>query len=200
MQTSVVTIQKRSKFHSQVGCLHPHVAKCSIRHQTSHAQTHKARRHTGLYLALFMVSSSGSCTERPGQIHQRALQIRAASFISSLHERLFHTHRLSSSLTTTARFCLTAPSMPGLTVVGACELGQDAERAGLGGASARLPVLSVLDQPFLAMVIGDEARKVLHPKAVSAHTPESSIRQVWVNTTLPTESLMQTPANPTSLK
>lgn len=78
--------------------------------------------------------------------------------------------------------------MPGLTVVGACELGQDAERAGLGGTGAWLPVLSVLDQPFLAMVIGDEARKVLHPKAVSAHTPKSSIRQVWVSTT-PRQSL-----------
>lgn len=72
--------------------------------------------------------------------------------------------------TATALCRLTAPSMPGLTVVGACELGQDAERAGLGGTGARLPVFSVLDKPLLAMVIWDKAWQVLHPQAVPAHT------------------------------
>lgn len=66
--------------------------------------------------------------------------------------------------------CLTPLTMPGLTEVSACELGQDAEGAGLGGAGAGLPVLSVLDQPLLATVIGDKAGKVLHPEAVPAHT------------------------------
>lgn len=56
-----------------------------------------------------------------------------------------------------------------LTEVGACELGQDAEGAGLGGAGAGLPVLGVLDQPLLAAVIGDKAGQVLHPEAVPAH-------------------------------
>lgn len=76
--------------------------------------------------------------------------------------------------------------MPGLTVVGACELGQDAERAGLGGTGAWLPVFSVLDQPLLAMVIGDKAWQVLHPQAVPAHTPKSSIGQERVDTAPPT--------------
>lgn len=40
----------------------------------------------------------------------------------------------------------------------------------MGGAGARLPVLSVLDQPLLAAVVGDEARHVLNPQAVPAHT------------------------------
>lgn len=73
--------------------------------------------------------------------------------------------------------------MTGLTEVGACELGQDAEGAGLGGAGAGLPVLSVLDQPLLATVVGDKAGQVLHPKAVPAHTSRSSARQAQVNTT-----------------
>lgn len=66
---------------------------------------------------------------------------------------------------------------PRLTEVGACELGQDAEGAGLGGAGAGLPVLGVLDQPLLAAVVGDKAGQVLHPEAVPAHTPSSSTRQ-----------------------
>lgn len=57
-----------------------------------------------------------------------------------------------------------------LTVVGACELSQDAEGARLSGAGARLPVLSVLNQPLLAAVIGDKTRYVLHPEAVPVHT------------------------------
>lgn len=76
--------------------------------------------------------------------------------------------------------------MPGLTVVGACELGQNAERAGLSGTGAWLPVFSVLDKPLLAMVIGDKAWQVLHPKAVPAHTPKSSTGQERVNTAPPT--------------
>lgn len=66
---------------------------------------------------------------------------------------------------------------PWLTEVGACELSQDAEGAGLGGASAGLPVLGVLDQPLLAAVVGDKTGQVLHPEAVPAHTPSSSTRQ-----------------------
>lgn len=57
-----------------------------------------------------------------------------------------------------------------LTEVGACELGQDTEGAGLGGASAGLPVLSVLDQPLLAAVVGDKTGYALHPEAVPVHT------------------------------
>lgn len=91
--------------------------------------------------------------------------------------------------------------MPGLTEVSACELGQDAEGARLGGAGARLPVLSVLDQPLLATVIGDKAGKVLHPQAVPAHTSRSSTWQAQVNTTptyrLPTH---KSPANQMTLK
>lgn len=37
-------------------------------------------------------------------------------------------------------------------MVGAGDLGEDAEGAGLGGARARVPVLRVLDQPLLAGV------------------------------------------------
>ncbi len=66
---------------------------------------------------------------------------------------------------------------PRLTEVGARELGQDAEGAGLGGAGAGLPVLRVLDQPLLAAVVGDKTGQVLHPEAVPAHTPSSSTRQ-----------------------
>lgn len=86
--------------------------------------------------------------------------------------------------------------MPGprLTEVGASELGQDAEGAGLGGAGAGLPVLSVLDQPLLAAVVGDKAGQVLHPEAVPAHTP-SSTRQAKVNTTPPRDY----PLTPTQL-
>lgn len=39
-----------------------------------------------------------------------------------------------------------------LTVIGASDLGEDAEGAGLGGACARVPVLGVLNQPLLAGV------------------------------------------------
>lgn len=60
--------------------------------------------------------------------------------------------------------------MTGLTVVGACELGKDAEGARLSDAGAGLPVLSVLDQPLLATVIGNKTLQVLHPKAMPAHT------------------------------
>lgn len=81
---------------------------------------------------------------------------------------------------------------PRLTEVGACELGQDAEGAGLGGAGAGLPVLSVLDQPLLAAVIGDKTGQVLHPEAIPAHTPSSSIRQAAVNT-IPSRDNQLTP-------
>lgn len=37
-----------------------------------------------------------------------------------------------------------------LTMLGASDLGQDSERARLGGASPRVPVFSVLDQSLLA--------------------------------------------------
>lgn len=74
--------------------------------------------------------------------------------------------------------CLPPMSMPGLTEVGACELGQDAEGAGLGSAGAGLPVLSVLDQPLLATVVGDKTSQVLHPEAIPAPTPGSSTWQV----------------------
>lgn len=88
--------------------------------------------------------------------------------------------------------------MPGLTEVGACELGQDAEGAGLGGASAGLPVFSVLDQPLLATVVGDKAGEVLHPEAVPA--PRSSTWWPQVNTSPPTVSSHITPANQMTLK
>lgn len=39
-----------------------------------------------------------------------------------------------------------------LTVLGAGQLGQDTEGAGLGGAGPGVPVLRVLDQPLLAGV------------------------------------------------
>lgn len=67
--------------------------------------------------------------------------------------------------------------VPRLTEVGACELGQDAEGAGLSGAGAGLPVLGVLDQPLLAAVVGDKTGQVVHPEAVPAHTPSSRTRQ-----------------------
>lgn len=70
-------------------------------------------------------------------------------------------------------FCLARPD-PRLTEVGACELGQDAEGAGLGGAGAGLPVLSVLDQPLLAAVVRDKTGQVLHPEPVPAHTPAAA--------------------------
>lgn len=50
--------------------------------------------------------------------------------------------------------------------VGACELSQDAEGTRLGGASAGLPVLSVLNQPLLAAVVGNKTGDALHPEAV----------------------------------
>lgn len=72
---------------------------------------------------------------------------------------------------------------PRLTEVGACELGKDAEGAGLGGASAGLPVLSVLDQPLLAAVVGNKTGQVLHPEAVPAHTHTTHTQQQRTATT-----------------
>lgn len=71
------------------------------------------------------------------------------------------------SAVTVHHFCL----RPWLTEVGACELSQDAEGTRLGGASAGLPVLSVLNQPLLAAVVGNKTGDALHPEAVpAAHT------------------------------
>lgn len=53
-----------------------------------------------------------------------------------------------------------------LTEVSACELGQNSERARLGGAGARLPILRILDQSLLTAIIGDEAGHVFHPQTV----------------------------------
>lgn len=39
------------------------------------------------------------------------------------------------------------------TVFSACELGQDAKRAGLGGAGFGVPVLGVLHQALLACIV-----------------------------------------------
>lgn len=53
-----------------------------------------------------------------------------------------------------------------LTEVSACELGQDSERARLGGAGAWLPILRILDQSLLTAIVGDEAGHVFHPQTV----------------------------------
>lgn len=185
-------MQNHTTHCSKVDHFQLHMSKCSLKtfintnppmHKPNKAGRHAFPNTPGFTWPSSWFHHLDPALREPGQTHQRPLQIPAANFTSSPLEIVWKRRR--STLIATAPCRLTAPSMPGLTVVGACELGQDAERAGLGGTGAWLPVLSVLDQPLLAMVIGDKARQVLHPEAVPAHTPKSSTRQARVNTAPP---------------